>query len=188
MKNNTLLCGIDEAGRGCLAGPMVVAGAVLHRDIPGLNDSKKLTAKKREALFHAITQSASYHICVIEPESIDRRGITPVLTDALREIMATLEADSFLFDGNSSYGIAGLDHLIKADATVEAVAAASILAKVTKDRLLTEQGASFPEFSFASHQGYGTKKHIDEIKVHGYTPLHRRSYKLKALIQPSLDL
>ncbi len=187
MKNNTL-CGIDEAGRGCLAGPMVVAGAILLEPITGLNDSKKLTAKKRDLLYESIIQTSAYHICVIPPEAIDARGITPVLTDALKEIMATLSAERFLFDGNSSYGIAALEHLVKADATVEAVAAASILAKVTKDRLLLESGAAYPQFDFAAHQGYGTKKHVDEIKAHGYTPLHRKSYKLKALIQPSLDL
>lgn len=180
------LCGIDEAGRGCLAGPMVVAGAVLKKEIPGLNDSKKLTPKKREALYEQIVQSAEYHICIIPPEAIDARGISPTLKSSLEEIMATLVADEFLFDGNSSYGIAGLNHLIKADATVTAVAAASILAKVTKDRELIKAGIAYPDFSFASHQGYGTQKHVEEIRRFGMTPIHRKSYKIKSLNQPTL--
>lgn len=186
MKNKTHLCGIDEAGRGCLAGPMVVAGVILNETIPGLGDSKKLTKTKRETLFDAITKTAQYHICIIPPQEIDARGISPTLTGALKEIMATLSADEFLFDGNSSYGIAGLKHLIKADNSVEAVAAASILAKVTKDRELIREGADYPDFDFASHQGYGTQKHVEEIKEFGMTPIHRKSYKLKALRQPSL--
>lgn len=188
MKNKTLLCGIDEAGRGCLAGPMVVAGVILSEPIPGLDDSKKLTKQKRETLYETIIQKAAhYHICIISPEEIDTRGISPTLTGALKEIMKTLPADEFLFDGNSSYGIPGLQHLIKADSQVESVAAASILAKVTKDRELLEAGKDFPHFDFTSHQGYGTQKHIDEIKRFGMTPIHRKSYKLKSLRQPTFD-
>lgn len=186
MKNKIRLCGIDEAGRGCLAGPMVVAGVILDKTIPGLGDSKKLTKAKRESLFGIITQNAHYHICIIPPEAIDTRGISPTLKSALQEIMATLSADEFLFDGNSSYGIPGLQHMIKADDQIESVAAASILAKVTKDRELIKAGADFPQFDFASHQGYGTKKHIEEIKQYGMTPIHRKSYKLKSLHQPAL--
>jgi ribonuclease HII len=186
MKNNTPLCGIDEAGRGCLAGPMVVAGVILDKMVPGLNDSKKLTPQKRESLYEAIIENSRYHICIIEPDEIDTRGISATLKGALLEIMATLPTDDFLFDGNSSYGISGLRHLIKADSQVEQVAAASILAKVTKDRRLIEAGAAYPQFDFASHQGYGTKKHIEEIRQYGLTTLHRKSYKLKSIQQPSL--
>lgn len=186
MKNNPQLCGIDEAGRGCLAGPMVVAGVILEKPVPGLNDSKKLSAAKREALYDLIVAHSRYHICIIEPEAVDARGISATLKGALQEIMSTLESDDFLFDGNCSYGIPGLRHLVKADSQVEQVAAASILAKVTKDRRLIETGAPYPEFDFASHQGYGTKKHIEEITQHGLTPIHRKSYKLKSLRQPLL--
>ena len=188
MKNNTLLCGIDEAGRGCLAGPMVVAGVILFKEIAGLDDSKKLTKQKRESLYEIIVNEAhAYHICIIQPDTIDTRGISPTLTSALKEIMRELEADEFLFDGNSSYGIAGLRHLIKADSKVQAVAAASVLAKVTKDRELIKAGTAFPDFDFASHQGYGTQKHVEEIKRFGLTPIHRKSYKLKSLSQPTFD-
>jgi ribonuclease HII len=185
MKNR--LCGIDEAGRGCLAGPMVVAGVVLERPVPGLDDSKKLTPAKRESLYETIIQSARYHICIIPPEAIDTCGISPVLKDSLLSIMTALEAEDFLFDGNSSYGIAGLNHLIKADAAVKEVSAASILAKVTKDRELLRLGSAYPDFDFGSHQGYGTAKHVAEIREFGLTPLHRKSYKIKSLRQPSFD-
>ena len=185
MKNR--LCGIDEAGRGCLAGPMVVAGVILEKPVKGLDDSKKLTKAKRETLFESIIQSARYHICIIPPESIDTRGISTMLTESLKSIMQTLDAERFLFDGNSSYGIARLDHLIKADATVQEVAAASILAKVTKDRELIRDGAAYPGFDFLSHQGYGTAKHLDEIRRFGLTPLHRKSYKIKSHRQPTFD-
>ena len=186
MKNR--LCGIDEAGRGCLAGPMVVAGVVLEKDIEGLNDSKKLTKRKREELYEDIVNNSKHHICIINNNSIDSNGLSAALKRSLKDIMSTISADEFLFDGNSSYGISTLQHMVKADSKIQEVAAASILAKVTKDRELVNAGTEYKNFDFAAHQGYGTKKHIEEIKKFGLTPLHRKSYKIKSLNQPSLPI
>jgi len=183
MKNR--LCGIDEAGRGTLAGPMVVAGVVLEKKIEGLNDSKKLSKTKREALYENIIKNSKYHISIIDNKRIDTNGISASLKESLKEIMSNLDAEKFIFDGNSSYGIPTLEHKIKADSSVPEVAAASILAKVTKDRELLNAGEIYKDYDFGSHQGYGTKKHIEEIKRFGLTPLHRKSYKIKSLIQPT---
>lgn len=183
MKNR--LCGIDEAGRGTLAGPMVVAGVVLEREIEGLDDSKKLSKAQREELYDAIIENSKYHISVIDNKKIDKAGISASLRESLKEIMSNLDAHKFIFDGNSSYGIPSLEHKIKADSSVPEVAAASILAKVTKDRELLAAGRIYTNFDFESHQGYGTKKHIEEIRRFGLTPIHRKSYKIKSLIQPT---
>lgn len=181
------LCGIDEAGRGPWAGPMCVAGVVFTKDIDTipelsiLNDSKKLTEKKRELLFDIIKDVSDYHIVLISNEQIDTYGISLCLKNAIVEIMDTLEASSYLMDGNTSFGINNLDHLIKADATIKEVSAASILAKVSRDRAMVQLGESFPEYQFHKHKGYGTKLHLEAIKKYGKSPLHRLSYKIKAL-------
>jgi len=159
---------------------MVVAGAILTEPIPEITDSKKLSSKKREALYTQIIQHP-HHIVIIPPEIIDRDGISHGLQSALHEIMATLKAERYLFDGNTSFGIENLTHQIKADRDIQEVGAASILAKVTKDRELLRVGKAFPEYDFASHQGYLTAKHIQELKTHGRSTIHRQSYKIKAL-------
>jgi len=181
-----MLCGIDEAGRGCLAGPLVIAGVVLTAPVLGLADSKKLTATKREALFEPIRLHSRHHIALFPAEEIDARGLSACLKRGIEAIVEAVEAQRYLMDGNSSFGVAGVETMIKADASVLEVSAASILAKVTKDRVLAEAGAAFPQFDFAGHQGYGTKKHIGEIRAYGYTPLHRKSFRVKTLEQPTL--
>jgi ribonuclease HII len=175
------LCGIDEAGRGCIAGDMVIAGVILDKPVLGLCDSKKLTRNKRQELFKKIIESSQYHIVRVSPKSIDNEGLSLGLQNSIKEIMQVLSCDDYLFDGNTTFGIPHLRSQIKADRDIQEVSAASILAKVTKDNLLIEEGKKYPNFSFASHQGYGTKKHIEEIRKYGYTPLHRKSYKIKAL-------
>ncbi len=175
------LCGIDEAGRGPLAGDLVMAGCILHKDIEGLNDSKKLTAKKREALYDLIVENATYHIVKFSAVSIDNEGISQCLKKGLLEIMQTLSAEEFLFDGNTTFGVKNLQTMIKADGKIPAVSAASILAKVTHDRDILQEAKKYPEYQFEKHKGYGTKLHIEMIKKYGYSPIHRRTYKIKAL-------
>jgi len=179
------LCGIDEAGRGPIAGDLVVAGCVLHTNIEGLNDSKKLTEKKRESLFEKIVKNSTYHIVKFSPKDIDKSGISTCLSLALKEIMRTIEADEYLFDGNTTFGVQNLNTMVKADGKISEVSAASIIAKVTHDRDIKKEALKYPEYEFEKHKGYGTKRHIELIKKYGYCKIHRRSYKLKAL-EPTL--
>jgi len=180
-----MLCGIDEAGRGPIAGDLVMAGCVLHNEIDGLNDSKKLTEKKREALYELIILNATYHIVKFSPKEIDENGISKCLAQGLESILKNIDADEYLFDGNTTFGVQGLTTMIKADGKVSEVSAASILAKVTHDRDILKEAKKYPEYQFEKHKGYGTKLHVEMIKEHGYCEIHRRSYKLKAL-EPTL--
>lgn len=175
------LCGIDEAGRGPLAGDLVMAGCVLHNHIEGLNDSKKLTEKKREALFELIIQNASYHIVKFSAKDIDENGISNCLKRGLLEIMGNIQSEHYLFDGNSAYGVHGLETMIQADGKIAAVSAASILAKVTHDRDILLLAKEYPQYELHKHKGYGTARHIALIKQYGYSEIHRKSYKIKAL-------
>jgi ribonuclease HII len=176
-----MLCGIDEAGRGPLAGDLVMAGCVLNQPIEGLTDSKKLTAKRREVLFEEIIKSATYHIVKFSPQQIDEDGISQCLQDGLREILSNIDATEYLFDGNTTFGIKNLNSMIKADLKVPEVSAASILAKVTHDRDILKDAKKYPEYQFEKHKGYGTKLHIEMIRKYGKCDLHRKSYKIKAL-------
>ena len=179
------LCGIDEAGRGPVAGDLVVAGCILKEPVEGLNDSKKLTPKQRETLFETIIQKSRYHIVTHTAAQIDELGLSACMRRSLEEIVAVLKADEYLFDGNTAFGVNSLQTKVKADASVSEVSAASILAKVTRDRSMIEAAKQYPQYEFEKHKGYITKRHIELIKKHGYCDIHRRSYRLKAL-QPSL--
>lgn len=183
MKN---LCGIDEAGRGPLAGPLVMAGVILYEPIEGLTDSKQLTAKRREALYDIIVKDAAWHVVSFDATAIDTKGISACLIAGLREIMQTLRTTDYLFDGNTTFGIPGLRCQIKADLDIPEVSAASILAKVTRDRVMVELGKKYPAYGFEKHKGYGTKGHIEAIRENGLSPIHRRSFKIKSMEQPSL--
>ena len=178
-----MLCGIDEAGRGPIAGPLVVAGVVLCEEITGLNDSKVLSEKKREELFEKIIKKSKYHIVFTDAKTIDEKGLSYCLKSSIEEIMKTLEndCDEFLMDGNTAFGISNLNFKVKADATIPQVSAASILAKVSRDRYMLDISKDFPNYDFAKHKGYGTKAHVDAIKQFGRSSEHRYSFKLKAL-------
>jgi len=178
---DSTLCGIDEAGRGPLAGPLVMAGVILLEPLIGLNDSKKLTAKKREKLYTDIIQNSLYHIVIIDANTIDELGISASLKSGLEEIMVALPSPRTLFDGNSRFGVKGIETLIKADALIPQVSAASILAKVTRDRIMTQFATSYPMYGFEKHMGYGTSSHIEAIKTHGRSAIHRHSYKINGI-------
>lgn len=183
MRENYLenLCGIDEAGRGPFAGPMVVAGVILKNDIEELNDSKKLSEKKREKLFDIIRENSEYHIAFTTNKQIDELGLSLCLQNSIKEIMENLNAKQYLMDGNTTFGIVNLESLIKADAHIKEVSAASILAKVSRDRYMCEVASIYPEYSFEKHKGYGTQAHIDAIIDYGYSPLHRQTFNIKKL-------
>ena len=178
-----MLCGIDEAGRGPIAGPLVVAGAILIDEIDGLNDSKQLSEKKREKLFDEIKEKSKYHIVFTDAKTIDEKGLSFCLKSSIIEIMEKLKSDcnNFLMDGNTTFGISNLSCKIKADATVKEVSAASILAKVSRDRYMDEIAPKYKEYDFHKHKGYGTKAHVEAIKKYGRSDEHRVSFKLKAL-------
>ena len=181
-----MICGIDEAGRGCCAGPLVVAGVVLEREIKELNDSKKLSEKKREELFEIIKQNAKYKIIFCDNNMIDTKGLSYCISFALNKIKESFKEYDILFDGNSSFGVDGIKTMIKADAKIPEVSAASILAKVSRDRYMYDINKEFPNYSFTKHKGYITALHVKEIKKFGYSSIHRKSYKIKSLREPSL--
>lgn len=183
------LCGIDEAGRGPLAGPVCAAACILPRDleIPGLNDSKQLSAKKREALYAEITERAlAWAVCMVDEKRIDEINILQATFEAMRGALGGLSVrpDFCLVDGNRDpkLGIP-TQTVVKGDARCATVAAASILAKVSRDRLMTELDAVYPEYGFAIHKGYGTKAHYAALDRYGLCQIHRRSF-LKRYVQP----
>ncbi len=181
-KGCAAVCGIDEAGRGPLAGPVCAAACILPQDlqIEGLNDSKKLSAKKREALYDIITKQAiAWAVCLIDEARIDEINILQATFEAMRGAVGKLSVlpDYCLVDGNRDPGL-GLPTLtvVKGDAKCATVAAASILAKVTRDRLMVEYDGQYPGYGFAVHKGYGTKAHYAAIDKLGLCPIHRRTF------------
>jgi len=173
------LCGIDEAGRGPLAGDLVIAGVILTKEIDGLMDSKRLTEKRREELYSLIIEDSLYHIVSFSPQQIDNHGLSFCLGRGLEEIMEHLKAQTYLFDGNQTFGVLGVNTMIKADGKIAEVSAASILAKVTHDRAIIQAAKAYPQYGFEKHKGYGTKAHREAIKKYGFSPIHRRSFKIK---------
>ena len=176
------ICGVDEAGRGPLSGPVVAAACILPAGsvIEGLNDSKKLTPKQRDRLFDTVREVAvAYSVGQASPEEIDELNILNATMLAMRRAIEGLpvKADFALIDGNCARGIE-LPHktVISGDALSVSISAASILAKVTRDRICLENDRDYPEYGFAKHKGYGTKDHMDALRRLGPCPLHRRSF------------
>lgn len=177
------ICGIDEAGRGPLAGPVVVASVIMPKEsmIEGVNDSKKISESKREQLYEKIIEEAvSYGVGIIDQKEIDKINILNAtkkgLTNSLKEL--TVKPDIILVDA-----LTGIDTLkipyksiIKGDAKAYSISAASIIAKVTRDRIMREWDKIYPQYGFAKHKGYGTSAHITAIKENGICPLHRLSF------------
>lgn len=189
----TAVCGCDEAGRGPLAGPVVAAAVILPRgcEIPGLNDSKKLTEKKREVLFDVICERAlAYAIAEASAEEIDEINILNASMLAMRRAVDALKitADYALIDGNTSRGFAiPTQTVVGGDAKSPSIAAASILAKVTRDRMCADMDAEYPAYGFAKHKGYPTKAHMDAVREHGPSPIHRKTF-LKFLNEEPKDV
>jgi ribonuclease HII len=181
------LCGVDEAGRGPIAGPVVAAAVIFSDDvyIESVFDSKKLTPKKRNELFEQIKFSAiDYGIGMASHREIDSINILAATRLAMDRAIAKLKIrpDKIIADGNFySSPAAPVENLIRGDEKSFSVAAASILAKVTRDQMMIELQFMYPHFSFHHHKGYCTRAHIDEILEYGYTDIHRRSFKLRAI-------
>lgn len=181
----SILCGVDEAGRGPLAGPVCAAAVILPhgREIAGLNDSKKLSEKKREELFNIITSSAvAYGIAFAEVEEIEELNILHATFLAMNRAIArlTVRPELALIDGNRSSGIEIPSRcIVKGDARCADIAAASILAKVTRDRYMREMALIYPQYGFENHKGYGTKQHYMALREYGASPIHRMSFLRK---------
>ncbi len=180
------LCGIDEAGRGPLAGSLVIAGVVLKKHIEGLMDSKKLTEKRREALYPVVIENSEYHIVSFSAKEVDEMGISKCLQLGLQSIQEHLSEAEYLFDGNSSFGVENISTMVKADTKVAEVSAASILAKVTHDREMIEMAKKYPEYGFEKHKGYGTKTHIEALLKYDRCEMHRKTFRVKGLDEPAL--
>lgn len=195
-KSNNLvaIAGIDEAGRGPLAGPVVVACALMPRDsmIEGVNDSKKIAEKKREKLYELITQEAiSYGVAIIGQKEIDeinilqatKKGLTECIKDMEQKLaqnpgLGILKPDAILVDALTKIDTDGIPYksIIHGDAISYSIACASIIAKVTRDRIMRQWDEVYPQYGFAKHKGYGTAAHIQAIREYGLCPLHRRSF------------
>ena len=179
------VCGVDEAGRGPLAGPVCAAAVILPRGciIEGLNDSKKLSEKKREQLFDVITEKAeAYSIAMASEKEIDEINILQATFLAMRRAVGSLDIkpDFVIVDGNRDplLGIKTMT-LVKGDSLCESVAAASVLAKVTRDRYMLKLCEKYPEYQFQKHKGYGTKLHYEMIEKYGISDIHRKSFLKK---------
>ena len=183
-----IICGIDEAGRGPLAGPVCAACVVLKKGdvIEGVNDSKKLTEKKREALYDVIKEQAlDYSIAFASEKEIDEINILQATFLAMRrafEGLTKVKPDIALIDGNAKPGLDVTERtVVKGDAKSANISAASILAKVTRDRYMLEMAQKYPQYQFEKHKGYGTKLHYEMIEKYGICEIHRKSFLKKIL-------
>lgn len=183
-----LIVGIDEVGRGCWAGPLVVGAVILSKELIGLTDSKALSISQRTRLSQLVHEQAL--VCStgwVSPLEVDQLGLTAATTLAIERAIKEINVyDEIIIDGSINFlpGNAKVTTLVKADALVPAVSAASIIAKVARDEYMAEQSLHYPEYGFESHVGYGTARHRQALIDHGVTPLHRMSYKpIKAILE-----
>ena len=182
-----LICGVDEAGRGPLAGPVFAAAVILpyNLSIEGINDSKKLSEKKRELLYNKIKKQAiAYNVSLATEEEIDKINILNATLLAMKRAVEGLkvEPDFAIVDGNKTPDLCiNSKTIVKGDSLSASIAAASILAKVERDRLMKKLSEKYPQYGFEKHKGYGTKLHIESIKTYGPSQIHRKSFLKKIL-------
>lgn len=187
-----IIVGIDEVGRGCWAGPLVAGAVILNEPIEGLKDSKKLSKKQREKLAAEIEKSATaIGLGWVDAATIDRVGITTAVKWAMEEALQQIKIDhdQVIIDGHLNFlpDNPKTQALIKADDTVQAVSAASIIAKVARDKYMADIAASNPHYGFERHVGYGTALHLKKLQTHGVSQLHRRSFKpIRILLSASV--
>jgi len=182
--------GIDEVGRGCWAGPLVAGAVILKEPIAGLKDSKKLSKKQREKLAAEVqVQAASIGLGWVRPAELDEIGLTAAVKLAMERALEQISVpyDEIIIDGNLNFfpDNPKAKAIIKADDSVPAVSAASIVAKVARDKYMADIAAEYPDYGFEKHVGYGTALHLERLKLHGVTNLHRRSFKpIQRLVSP----
>lgn len=186
-----MILGVDEVGRGCLAGPVVAGAVLLSRAIPGLADSKKLTRLQREKLDLIIRRKAkAFGIGWVSPGEIDELGMTAAVKLAMQRAVAdiTMPYAKLVIDGNHNYlpEMPGSQCIIKADASVPAVSAASIIAKVARDAYMREIAKTYPVYAFDKHVGYGTATHLAALQTHGICDLHRKTFAPVRALLPAL--
>ena len=175
-----MIAGTDEVGRGCLAGPVVAAAVILKEDIPGLTDSKKISPKKREFLADLILEKSFFAYGVVSNNKIDKINILNASLLAMKRAILNLSVkpDLVLVDGIHKPDLdIKMEAIIGGDALKKEISAASIIAKVYRDNLMVEYDKSFPNYGFGKHKGYGTKEHLNSIKVNGICSIHRKSFK-----------
>ena len=177
------ICGIDEAGRGPLAGPVVIAGVIMPENsmIEGVNDSKKVSEKKREKLYDLILEEAlSYSVAIIDHDVIDEINILNATMQGVTSVVDGLDIkpDLIIVDALTHINTRGIPYesIIKGDSKCYNIAAASIIAKVTRDRIMRQWDEIYPQYGFINHKGYGTAKHIEALKEFGLCPIHRKSF------------
>lgn len=190
------ICGIDEAGRGPWAGPVVACALTmpLQTRIVGLDDSKKLSAQERDRLFEILQQKSQYGVGIISSEYIDQYGLSKAVNQAFIQAIKNLEEatartpDFLLIDGKDKLALPyPYKTIIDGDQKIKLIAAASIIAKVTRDRIMQQEAKKYPQYGFENHMGYGTAQHQQALKKHGITPIHRKSYApIHALSQSQL--
>ncbi len=183
-----IVAGVDEVGRGCWAGPLVAGAVILDRPISGLKDSKLLTKRQRGSLESEIRiMATAIGLGWVSPAEIDRLGLTKAVSLAMRRALEqiVMDYDEIIIDGNFNFFPKNpkAKAVIKADASVPAVSAASIIAKVARDNYMAGIAAKYPDYGFDMHVGYGTKLHQERLRLHGVSSIHRRSFKpIRALL------
>lgn len=188
LSYNKIIAGVDEAGRGPLAGPVVAAAVVIENyigEFEAINDSKKLTEKKREELYPLIVENCKIGLGIVDCKRIDEINILNATFEAMKMAVESVEADYeiVLVDGNKNIkGFEGNQEcIVKGDGKSLSIAAASIIAKVTRDRIMQETAAKFPQYNFEKHKGYGTKLHVEKILEHGPCEQHRETFLKKIM-------
>ncbi len=188
LSYNKIIAGVDEAGRGPLAGPVVAAAVIIENyigEFEAINDSKKLTEKKREELYPLIVENCKIGLGIVDCKRIDEINILNATFEAMKMAVESVEADYeiVLVDGNKNIkGFEGNQEcIVKGDGKSLSIAAASIIAKVTRDRIMQETAAKFPQYNFEKHKGYGTKLHVEKILEHGPCEQHRQTFLKKIM-------
>ncbi|MEW6102265.1 MAG: ribonuclease HII [bacterium] len=178
-----MIAGVDEVGRGPLAGPVIACACILQEEIPGIKDSKLLSSKKRKSLYEIIIKRADYSIGIVENNVIDKINILQATLLAMKNAIFSLKIPPSLVLVDGPYEIPGIPYkqkaIVRGDRNEHSIGAASIIAKVVRDRIMEGYDKIFPNYGFAKHKGYPTKEHISAIKKYGITEIHRRSFKWK---------
>lgn len=188
--DNSIICGIDEAGRGCIAGSLFVCGilcsleeieAILKTGAK-IDDSKKLNRKNRDKTYNEVlNQNIPYFVVKFKAYEIDESGLSICMGEALKKIQTNLKAKKYLFDGNTNFKIQNIECIKGGDKTIKQISLASIIAKSLKDKESDELNILYPNYKINEHKGYCTKAHLELIKQHGYSPIHRKSFKIKSM-------